>query len=82
MTKKAIKLTKPQRRALEGIEVLRQSNGTEMATLRANGNRRDVVDRLCALGLAFAAGSYADPDLIRFALTPAGAEVLAEGEDQ
>lgn len=76
MSKKAIKLTRAQRRALEGIDVLRGCNGTEMATLRANGNRRDVVDRLCGMGFAFAAGSYSDPDRIRFDLTQAGHDLL------
>lgn len=74
------KLTRAQRRALEGIDMMRRSGGVDMATLRANGNRRDVIDRLCGLGLAYAAGDYADRDLIRFDLTKAGTEALAEIE--
>ena len=80
MNKKTIKLTRAQRRALEGIDILRGSNGTEMATLRANGNRRDVIDRLCRLGLAFAAGNYADRDYIRFDLTAEGQRYLEQSE--
>ncbi len=75
-------LTRAQKRALEGLEVLADSRGTaEMATLRANGNRRDVIDRLCKMGLAYAASQYGDPDRIRFALTTRGGELLADARD-
>lgn len=70
------RLTLAQRRALEGIDVLYRSGGVDMATLRANGHRRDVVDRLCALGLAYAAGGYGDRERVRFDLTNRGRQAL------
>jgi len=74
----SVELTKAQVRALEGIDMMRRSGGVDMETLRANGNRRDVVDRLCDKGLAYASGDYGDPDRIRFDLTRRGAELLAQ----
>ncbi len=67
-----MKLTIAQMRALEGIDLARGSRGASMETLRYNGHRRDVVDRLCELDLAYAAGDYGDPDRVRFELTDAG----------
>lgn len=70
-------LTRPQRRALEGLDILHDYTGTvDMITLRANGHRRDVIDRLCAMELAYAAGDYLDPDRIRFAINKRGSELL------
>lgn len=73
-------LSRAERRALEGIDMMRGTNGVTMQTLRANGNRRDVVDRVCELGLAFAAGSYGDRELVRFALSESGRKLLADAE--
>jgi hypothetical protein len=81
MSSMAIKLTTGQARALRGIDMMRRSGGADMETLRANGNRRDVVDRLCGKGLAFAVGDYGDRDRIRFDLTQKGREVLAGMEE-
>ncbi len=77
----AIRLTKPQARALRGIAVMRRSGGVEMATLRANGNRSDVIYRLCNLGLAFIAGDYGHRDRERFDLTANGTAAVDEMEE-
>lgn len=69
-------LTRAERRALEGIDMMHGTNGVTMQTLRVNGNRRDVVERVCELGLAFAAGSYGDRDLVRFAVSERGHQLL------
>lgn len=71
-------LSQAELRALEGIDIMHGTIGVTMQTLRANGNRRDVVERVCELGLAFAAGSYGDRDMVRFALSEAGRKILAE----
>lgn len=47
-----------------------------MATLRANGTRRDVIDRLCDLRLVYVASGHGDPDGVLFDLTSHGGEVL------
>lgn len=77
-------LSRAERRALEGIDIMHGHAGGQMGvtmqTLRANGNRRDVVERVCELGLAFAAGSYGDRDLVRFALSEAGRKILDDAE--
>lgn len=52
-----------------------------MATLRANGHRRDVIDRLCGRGLAFCAGDYGDQDYTRFDLTEKGRDLLAASDE-
>ncbi len=74
-------LTGPQVRALRGIDSMRKTGGVDMQTLRANGNRRDVVDRLCELGLAYVSGDHGDRDRVRFDLTAEGfAEVARHGD--
>lgn len=73
-------LSRAERRALEGIDMMHGTNGVTMQTLRANGNRRDVVERVCELGLAFAAGAYGNRDLVRFALSNDGRKILADAE--
>lgn len=72
-----VDLSKPQQRALQALDTLRASGGVTMATLRANGVRRDVMDRLCAAKLVFVAGDHGDPDRVRFDILSAGARVLA-----
>ncbi len=82
MSTQTTPLTRAPARALEGIDILRSpvTGGADMATLRANGNRRDVIWRLCSLGLAYAAGNYSDPDGVFFNLTDQGSAKLAEVE--
>lgn len=72
-----VDLSKPQQRALQALDTLRTSGGVTMATLRANGVRRDVMDRLCTAKLVFVAGDHGDPNRVRFDMLDAGARVLA-----
>ncbi len=78
-----MRLGKAQCRALEGIDMLASpvTGGASMATLRANGNRAEVVRRLCSLGLAYAAGQYGDPDNEYFKLTSEGEDALNQLTD-
>lgn len=74
------RLNRARTRALEGLDILSSNNSqdsVDMATLRANGHRRDVIRRLCEMGLAYAASFHSDPDHVRYRLTAAGGAALA-----
>jgi hypothetical protein len=75
------KLTAAQVRALEAIDLMRRSGGVDLATLRANGNRRDVVNRLCDLSLAYCSHDDSNQGAIRYELTDIGREWLARREE-
>lgn len=81
-TRSAKDLTYAQRRALEGIHILTSpvTGGADLATLRANGNRADVIHRLCFYGLAYEAGNYGNREEAYFNLSEDGRRVLGEIE--
>jgi hypothetical protein len=75
------RFTTAERRALEGIDILSDSRGSaDLAALRANGHRRDVLDRLCWRGYAYTTGSVVGE--VRYALTREGRAALDAGGEE